>query len=70
MTGMSGREWFDRIQEVNPDLAARLSFITGEFLNGETEAFMTASKIPFIKKPFVAGETCSRVNEIISRLPA
>ena len=70
MPGMSGRELFDRILEVKPDLTRRLIFITGDFLSDETEAFMLESKIPFIKKPFVVDEVCILINEIISRRPA
>jgi CheY-like chemotaxis protein len=70
MPGMSGRELFNRILEVQPDLTRRLIFITGDFLSDETEAFIQESKIPLIKKPFVVEEAYSLVNEVLSHRPA
>jgi signal transduction histidine kinase/CheY-like chemotaxis protein len=66
MPAMSGQEFTRQIQEINPEMAERLIFITGDFMSDSTKSFLKQSGIPYIKKPFIAAEICNLVNQIIA----
>ncbi|MDQ2998419.1 MAG: response regulator, partial [Chloroflexota bacterium] len=52
MPGMSGFELHQTIKQTNPELAARLVFVTGDMLSAATQARIAQSGNPYIAKPF------------------
>ena len=66
MPGMSGFELHQRIMQFDPELAARLIFVTGDTLSAATQARIAQSGNPFIAKPF----TIERLERLVRALLA
>lgn len=56
MPRMSGREFFESLQAVRPDLAGRVAFSTGDTIRGDTLAFLERQGRPVLHKPFSLAE--------------
>ncbi|HEV2291361.1 MAG TPA: response regulator, partial [Gemmatimonadales bacterium] len=56
MPRMSGREFFESLAVVRPDLAARVAFSTGDTIRGDTLAFLERQGRPVLHKPFSLSE--------------
>ena len=56
MPRMSGREFFESLQAVRPDLAERVAFSTGDTIRGDTLAFLERQGRPVLHKPFSLAE--------------
>ena len=56
MPGKDGPEFFSCLEEVAPVLRQRTVFMTGGFLEEDTERFIHESGRPAIKKPFDLSE--------------
>jgi signal transduction histidine kinase/ActR/RegA family two-component response regulator len=52
MPGMSGQELFARLTEIDPALARRLVFATGDLASPETILFLERTGNPYLQKPF------------------
>ena len=52
MAGMSGTEFHTAVAEIDPGLATRFAFMSGDVLNPELQAFAKARGIPVLAKPF------------------
>ncbi len=52
MPGMSGQELYERLRRLDPDLASRMVFSTGDTLSAMTREFLEAAGAPCIQKPF------------------
>lgn len=52
MPDQNGMELYERIYEVNPELAATFTLLTGSALDDVTEAKANERKIRVLKKPF------------------
>ena len=52
MPEMNGMELYRRLQGISPDLAGRFIVVTGDDLSGSVRAFLDATGVPFIEKPF------------------
>lgn len=52
MPGLSGPEFYWRIQAEKPHLLNRLFFITGDTVSQSTQQFLQAQKVPYLVKPF------------------
>lgn len=52
MPGMSGFELHQNIRQLNPDLASRVIFVTGDLLSAATQARIAQTGNPYIAKPF------------------
>jgi CheY-like chemotaxis protein len=61
MPGLDGREFFDRLQALNPALARRIIFLTGDTQNEELQTLLETSGTQCLPKPF-------RLNAIESML--
>ncbi|MBI3450883.1 MAG: response regulator [Acidobacteria bacterium] len=52
MPTMGGRELYDTVLEMDPDLARRIIFSTGDSVSAETQAFFQKIGNPYLTKPF------------------
>lgn len=64
MPGMSGRAFFDQLEGLLPELAARVVFMAGGFCEGDDDAFF--AKRAYLSKPFDAADV-ERVLEPLAR---
>jgi two-component system NtrC family sensor kinase len=69
MPGMSGFELHQTIKQVNPDLATRLVFVTGDLLSAATQARIAQSGNPYIAKPFAIERLETLVRALLSQRP-
>jgi CheY-like chemotaxis protein len=52
MPGLNGRQFFQRLQAMNPALARRIIFLTGDTLNEELQSLLETSGTQCLPKPF------------------
>ena len=69
MPGMSGFELHQTIKQTNPELAARLVFVTGDMLSAATQARISQSGNPYIAKPFAIERLETLVHALLSQRP-
>jgi CheY-like chemotaxis protein len=67
LPGISGSGLYKLIQEIEPSLAKRVVFVTGDVMGADTEAFLTRTKLPYIAKPFDVHELIAEVNRVLAR---
>jgi two-component system NtrC family sensor kinase len=56
MPGLDGAALHAWLAEAQPELAARVVFVTGDRLGGGTEAMLAATGQPVLTKPFAPAE--------------
>ena len=61
MPGKTGPEFFESLTDVAPGMRSRTLFMTGGFVEGDTERFIQDSGRPAIKKPFDLAELAHTV---------
>jgi len=69
MPGMSGFELHQTIKQTNPELAARLVFVTGDMLSAATQARIAQTGNPYIAKPFAIERLETLVRTLLSQRP-
>jgi CheY-like chemotaxis protein len=52
MAGMNGTEFHDAVAAIQPGLARRFAFMSGDVLNPQLRAFATARGVQLLAKPF------------------
>jgi len=67
MPGMSGFDLYQSIKQIDPDLAARLIFVTGDTLSAATQARIAQSGNPYISKPFTIERLEGLVRTLLTR---
>jgi two-component system NtrC family sensor kinase len=67
MPGLDGRALYYHVQQIKPDLAKRMIFVTGDTLNSTTREFLKTTGNLFLSKPFKIDEVTRRVHEAIQR---
>ena len=67
LPGMSGIELYRRIQAMDPALAQRVMFITGDVMEKTTRDFFAQTKVPHIAKPFNIEQLKRDINSILTR---
>jgi DNA-binding NtrC family response regulator len=65
---MTGPDFVERLGQLAPELVERVVFMTGGAFTPSTEAFVRASSIPVIEKPFGLDELLHLVMEHCQRL--
>lgn len=65
MPGMSGKETFDRLREINPDIKVLL--VSGYSRNRQVEKLMQRGCSGYLQKPFDLHELSSKINEVMAR---
>jgi len=66
LPGMNGIELYRRIQAMDPALAQRILFITGDVLAKTTRDFFAQTKMPHIAKPFTIEQLKREINHMLS----
>jgi two-component system NtrC family sensor kinase len=69
MPGMSGFELHQIIKQTNPDLAARVVFVTGDMLSAATQARIAQTGNPYIAKPFAIDRLEALVRSLLAQRP-
>ncbi len=70
MPVMNGEQFYHKVKESNPALAARMIFLTGDVVNDETQGFLQSTGNPHLGKPFQLAKVEEAVNEILSKKAA
>ncbi len=52
MPGMSGRAFFAHLSRLNPEMAGRVVFVTGDVVSPETKRYLQETGRPHLAKPF------------------
>jgi DNA-binding response OmpR family regulator len=66
MPGMSGRQVYEQIGVIRPDLRQRLIIVTGDILNNKTYLFLQMEKLPYLVKPFSLPEVHSIMRMVLN----
>ena len=64
MPEMGGKEAFDAMREINPNIVALIA--SGYSLNNEVQTIIDAGAKGFIQKPFSKGDLSQKINEVLS----
>ena len=64
MTGLSGGETFDRLQEINPNIRVLLS--SGYSVRGQAQEILDRGCMGFLQKPFTLEDFSRKIRETLS----
>jgi signal transduction histidine kinase/CheY-like chemotaxis protein len=64
MPAMSGMELYEELMQVNPSLARRLIFVTGDATRPTTQAFLEGVGRPYLLKPFTAKQLLAALSRV------
>lgn len=67
MPMLNGRDLFELLRTMNPDLPERVIFCTGDVMNPETQAFLDKHKNLCLTKPFTLHDVESVLDAFFSR---
>ncbi len=67
MPQMNGRQFYEAVVEAYPQTAGRVIFLTGDYLNGETESWTLEVGAKCLAKPFTLKTLHSTVAEVLTR---
>lgn len=70
MPGMSGIKLYHCVQEMDPALAQRIIFITGDVMEKTTRDFFAQTKMSYITKPFTIEQLKREINQMLSSIMA
>ena len=65
MPGVNGQSLFRMVESIDPDLARRFIFVTGDVLNDRTRQFFEQTGAPHLRKPFRLEDLLRCVEKII-----
>ncbi len=63
MPELGGRDTYDRLKQINPDVKVLLS--SGYSIEGQAEEIMEAGCKGFIQKPFTMNELARKIREVL-----
>jgi hypothetical protein len=63
---MSGREVYEQIGVIKPELRQWLVIVTGDILSNKTYLFLQMEKLPYIVKPFSLPEIHSIIRMVLN----
>ena len=66
MPGMDGPAFFDEMQKLDPRLASRTAFVTGDTLSKDVATFLANCQRPHLEKPATPAELLALVNDLIA----
>jgi two-component system, NtrC family, sensor kinase len=67
MPRLGGREFYDALRRIDPDLTPRVVFSTGDTVRGDTLAFLESLNRPYLHKPFSLAELRALLATVASR---
>jgi len=70
MPGIGGPGFFQAVRSIDPELARRILFITGDITSPRTAAFLDSSHTPWVSKPFDIEELYAAIDTITEGLEA
>jgi CheY-like chemotaxis protein len=65
MPRFGGREFYEELVRLNPDMASRLVFSTGDTVRGDTLAFLETLDRPYLHKPFSLAELRTLLADVV-----
>jgi DNA-binding NtrC family response regulator len=68
MPRVSGPDVLDNLRREHPELLERVILISGDLMNDSTEAFVRATDLPFLPKPFLPDELKTIVDRVYRSL--
>jgi CheY-like chemotaxis protein len=66
MPGLNGREVYEQLRTVNPEMRRRMIFITGDVINERTQKFLRDENKLRLSKPFALSEFRAAVEQAIA----
>jgi signal transduction histidine kinase/CheY-like chemotaxis protein len=66
MPGMNGSELYEELMQVNPLLAQRLIFVTGDATRPATRAFLEGTGLPYLLKPFKPKQLLATLGQVLA----
>jgi signal transduction histidine kinase len=67
MPGMGGREFYEQLQQVAPELALRLLFISGDTTSPATRDFLRQAGRPLLSKPFTPNDLYQAIATLVQK---
>ncbi len=67
MPRLGGREFFEELRRVDPEIGPRVIFSTGDTVRGDTLAFLESLGRPYLHKPFSLAELRALLADVSSR---
>ena len=67
LPGMSGIELYRRLEAIDPALARRAMFVTGDVMEATTRDFLDKTKACYITKPFNIEQLKKDINHILTK---
>ena len=65
MPGLNGRQVYERLRTINPQLCRRMVFITGDIINEPMRQFLELEKVPCLTKPFALPELRAAIKTVL-----
>jgi len=56
MPGLNGRQFYERLRDVNPKACERMIFVSGDVINAKMRQFLEKEKCASLSKPFTLSE--------------
>ena len=67
MPNMDGRHLFNHISDFYPAEVGKLAFLTGDTISPDAQAFLRATKRPYLEKPIKPDELRSFVSKLVNK---
>lgn len=67
MPGLNGIHLYEHLMEFDPDMAARMLFMTGDVINESFQEFLKKNRRTCLSKPFAIGEFRSAVASVLRK---
>ena len=68
MPNMDGRRLFSHISDFHPAEVSKLAFLTGDTISPEAQAFLRATKRPYLEKPIKPSDLRSFVSRLVNKV--
>ena len=65
MPGLSGEEFFRRLEREHPEMRRRIIFTSGDMLRDETQDFLHTAGCPALQKPYELGELVQLIGSLL-----
>ncbi|MFM2082440.1 MAG: hypothetical protein RL380_1131 [Verrucomicrobiota bacterium] len=66
MPGLTGPQVYERLRDLDPELATRLIFVTGDLVNEKTREFLDTEKKICLPKPFTLAEFRAAISQVLN----
>ena len=66
MPGVNGQSLFRMVEALDPELAKRFIFVTGDVLNEHTREFFAQTGTKFVQKPFRLDDLLQAVETVLN----